>query len=67
MSGRARIRCARCKKRIPNHEPDLVLHRLDGEQRRYYHARCAPAALELVTDAPDVWVMSVRHVEEMAN
>jgi hypothetical protein len=66
MSGRV-IRCAACKKRIRGHEPDVELRRLDGEQRRYYHTRCTGAALELVTEAPEVWLMSVRHVEEMAN
>jgi len=67
MSARPTIRCAACKKRIAASEPDLELRRLDGGQRRYYHTRCTPAALQLVTEAPDVWVMSVRHVEEMAN
>ena len=67
MSTRPKIRCAACKKRIPAHEPDVVLRRLDSESRRYYHTRCTSAALELVTEAPDVWIMSVRHVEELAN
>jgi hypothetical protein len=67
VSARPRIRCAACKRRIPDHEPDVLLRRLDGEQHRYYHTRCTPAALALVTQAPDVWIMSVRHVEEMAN
>jgi hypothetical protein len=61
------LRCAACKKRIPDHEPDVVLRRLDGEQRRYYHTRCTGAALELVTKTPDAWRMTVRHIEEMAN
>jgi len=67
MSGRKRIRCAACQKRILDHEPDVELRCLDGEQRRYYHTRCTSAALEVVTEAPEVWIMSVRHVEEMAN
>jgi hypothetical protein len=67
MSTQAKIRCAACKKRIPDHEPDVELRRLDGEQRRYYHMRWTSAALELVTEAPEVWLMTVRHVEEMAN
>jgi hypothetical protein len=45
----------------------VELRRLDGEQRRYYHTRCTGAALELVTETPAVWRMTVRHVEEMAN
>jgi hypothetical protein len=67
VSARPKIRCAACKKRIAVSEPDVELRRLDGEQRRYYHTRCTAAALELVSEAPDVWVMGVRHVEEMAN
>ena len=59
-------KCAACKKRIPDHEPDVMLRRLDGE-RRYYHTRCTGAALEMVTEAPEVWIMAVRHVEEVAN
>jgi hypothetical protein len=67
MSAKPTIRCAACKKRIPDHEPDVELRRLDGEQHRYYHTRCTSDALELVTEAPDVWIMSVRHVAEVAN
>jgi hypothetical protein len=64
---RSRIKCAACKKRIPESEPDVVLRQLDSNLRHYYHTRCTSAALQLVTEAPDVWVMSVRHVEETAN
>jgi hypothetical protein len=64
---RPKIRCSACRKRIPDHEPDVVLRRLDGGVRRYYHTRCTRAALELVAEAPAVWRMTVRHVEEMAN
>jgi hypothetical protein len=67
VSARPKIRCAACKKRIPESEPDVELRRLDGEQRRYYHTRCTAAALGLVTEVPEVWLMTVRHVEEMAN
>jgi hypothetical protein len=64
---RPKIRCSACRKRIPDHEPDVVLRRLDGGVRRYYHTRCTRAALELVAETPTVWRMTVRHVEEMAN
>jgi hypothetical protein len=64
---RPKIRCSACRKRIPDHEPDVVLRRLDGGVRRYYHTRCTRAALELVAETPAVWRMTVRHVEEMAN
>ena len=62
-----KIKCAACKKRIPDHEPDVVLRKLEGGIRRYYHTRCTGAALKLVVGTPDVWRMTVRHVEEMAN
>lgn len=64
---RTGTKCAGCKQRIPDHEPDVVLRRLDGERRRYYHTRCTGVALELVTEAPEVWIMAVRHIEEVAN
>jgi len=64
---RTKIKCAACSKHIPDHEPDVVLRRLEGSVCRYYHTRCTGAALELVTEAPDAWRMTVRHVEEMAN
>jgi hypothetical protein len=64
---RPKIRCSACRKRIPDHEPDVVLRQLDGGRCRYYHTRCTGAALELVTEAPEAWLMTVRHVEEMAN
>jgi hypothetical protein len=44
-----------------------VLRRIEGATRRYYHARFTAAALELVTEAPEAWLMTVRHIEEMAN
>ena len=64
---RPKIRCSACRRRIPDHEPDVVLSQLDGGRRRYYHTRCTGAALELVTEAPEAWLMTVRHVEEMGN
>jgi hypothetical protein len=63
----SKIKCAACRKRIPDHEPDVLLRRLEGGVSRYYHTRCTGAALELVTEAPDAWLMTVRHVEKMAN
>jgi hypothetical protein len=64
---RPKIRCSGCRKRIPDHEPDVVLRRLEGGVRRYYHTRCTRAALELVAETPAVWRMTVRHVEAVAN
>ena len=64
---RSKIRCSGCRKRIPDHEPDVVLRPLDGGIGRYYHTRCTGAALKLVTETPAAWRMTVRHVEEMAN
>jgi hypothetical protein len=45
----------------------VVLRRLEGGVRCYYHARCTGAALEMVTETPDAWRMTVHHVEEVAN
>ena len=64
---RTRIKCAACKQRIPTHEPDLILRKLGSEKVRYYHTRCGSAAQQVVLDDPDVWHMTVRHVEEVAN
>jgi len=64
---RPKIRCSGGRKRIPDHEPDVVLRRLEGGMRRYYRPRCTGAALELVTETPAAWRMIVRYVEEMAN
>jgi hypothetical protein len=64
---RPKIRCRACRKRIPDHEPDVMLRQLDGGRRRYYHTRCTGSALKLVVQVPDVWRMTVRHVEELAN
>ncbi len=42
---RTKFKCAACKKRIPDHEPDLVLRDLEnGGGPRYYHTRCGEAA-----------------------
>ena len=68
-------RCSACKKRIPAHEPDVLLREIDGSpgrspgRTRFYHERCTSAAVELVLRAelPAAWHMSVRHVEWAAN
>lgn len=64
---RSGVKCAACKRRIPTHEPDVMLRRLDLEHVRYYHTRCTDSALALATEAPQVWLMTVRHVEVEAN
>ncbi len=64
---RSKIKCAACKKRIPESDPDVMLRRLDAERVRYYHTRCTEAALELVAGAPEAWLMTVRHVDEALN
>ena len=45
---RTRIKCASCKKRIPNSEPDYVLVDHTSGKRRFYHVRCALAMVKLV-------------------
>ncbi len=65
---RSRIKCAACKKRIPNHEPDLILQDLDGGgSPRYFHTRCGDAAYTAAAKTPSAYLLTVRHVEEMAN
>ncbi len=62
-----KTKCAACKKKIPESEPDVMLRRADQDRWRYYHTRCTEAALELVSEAPEVWLMTVRHVESVLN
>jgi hypothetical protein len=65
---RLETKCAACKKRIPDHEPDLILRDLDnGGRPRYYHTRCGEAAYATAVEKPSLYRLSVRHVEEMAN
>ncbi len=65
---RSKIRCSACKKRIPDHEPDLVLRDLEGAIKpRYFHTRCGEAAYTAVTENPSAYLLTVRHVEEVAN
>jgi hypothetical protein len=40
---RTRIKCASCKKRIPNSEPDYVPVDHATGTKRFYHVRCALA------------------------
>jgi hypothetical protein len=61
------IRCAACEKRIPDHEPDLVLQDLDGGLPRFFHTRCGGAAYAAAAEKPGGHLLTVRHVEEMAN
>ncbi len=68
MRARTRIKCASCGGRIRAHEPDLVLRDLEnGGRPRYFHTRCGEAAYAAVTESPSVYVLTVRHVEEVAN
>lgn len=65
---RSRIKCAACKKRIPDHEPDLILQDLENEGRlRYFHTRCGDAAYKAAAEKPSAYLLTVRHVEEVAN
>jgi hypothetical protein len=65
---RSRIKCNACKKRIPDHEPDLILRDLENEAPpRYFHTRCGEAAYTAVTENLSAYLLTVRHVEEVAN
>lgn len=61
------IRCASCKKEIPDHESDVVLRRADTEERVFFHTSCAGGAMAMVMLEPDVWLMTVRHVDASRN
>ncbi len=70
---RPRLKCAACKKRIPNHEPDLILRRMaDSDPTRatltlLYHERCKNAALSRAAGDPALWRMTHRHIDPEAN
>ncbi len=68
---RSRIKCAACKKRIPDHEPDLLLLLLEDldnrGQSRYFHTRCGDAAYAVAAERTSFYRLTVRHVEEVAN
>ena len=60
--------CTACKKRIRDHEPDLILRDLEnGGRPRYYHTRCGGAAYATATEQPSVYRLTVRHVAGVAN
>ena len=61
------IRCAACGKRIRAHEPDLILQDLDGGPQRFFHTRCGGAAYAVVAEKLGGYLLTVRHVEELAN
>ena len=63
-----KIKCAACGKRVRDSEPDLVLRKYGSEKVHYYHTRCGSAAYKRVlAEGPDVWRLTVRHVEEGLN
>jgi hypothetical protein len=62
-----RHRCAACKKRISAHEPDIMPRCLGTEEALYFHTRRAAGAVCVSMLEPEVWFMTVRHVEEEAN
>ena len=62
------IKCAACRKRVHDHEPDLVLQCLDGSgQPRYFHTRCGVAAYAAAMKSRSLHPLTVRHIEEVAN
>jgi hypothetical protein len=65
---RSRIKCAHCKRRIRDHQPDLVLRDLDnGGRDRYYHTTCGGAAYAAAAQKPALYRLTVRHVEGAMN
>jgi hypothetical protein len=69
MRRQSRIRCAGCGKRIRPHQPDLLLESVDsdGERPRYFHTTCGKAAYAAAAEKPGAHVLTVRHIEEVAN
>jgi hypothetical protein len=64
------INCASCRARIREHEPDLVLRKLNGEELRFYHARpqCAAAAQQVILESPpEAWRLTHRYVSGVLN
>ena len=65
---RTRIKCAHCKRRIRDHESDLVLRDLDNVPReRYYHTTCGGAAYAAAAQRPSAYLLTVRHIEPAVN
>jgi hypothetical protein len=65
---RTRIRCAHYKRRIRDHESDLVLRDLDNVPReRYYQTTCGGVAYAAAAQRPSAYVLTVRHVEPAVN
>ena len=61
-------KCKGCGKRIPDHEPDVQLRRLDGDARRFYHTACiASAYAKVQRSRPDAWVLTHRHLDAGLN
>lgn len=70
------IKCEACGKRIPSHEPDLVLQDIKGLRHgeeagagapRFFHERCGKAAVSVVLGGPGGHVLTTRSVDEGAN
>jgi hypothetical protein len=62
------LRCAKCKRKIRDYHPDVILEDLGTGTRRYYHSLCAAAAYALAaSSAPGVYVLTHRYVEPEAN
>ncbi len=67
MSRTKVTRCAACQKRIPDHEPDLILQDLSGGKKRFFHTRCGGAAYAAVTEKLGAYRLTVRHIEVEEN
>ncbi len=67
MRIRHKICCVACQQKILDSESNVVLDHAGTEERAFYHTRCAGGALAVVMLEPEVWIMSVRHVDEQAN
>lgn len=71
MKVRTVTRCAACGRHIRRSEPDLMLtadiEAPSPEKPRFYHTRCGEHAYAAVMAKPALYVLTVRHVDELEN
>lgn len=59
----AHITCSSCHERIREFEPDIVLTRFDGSEKRFYHPRCEEAARRVISEeGSGTWSLTHRHL-----
>jgi hypothetical protein len=57
------LTCRACQGCIKEFEPDIVLRKIAGSEKRFYHVRCAREPGRIVASEGDgVWSLTCRHV-----